>query len=206
MKTLKIAHGLELPLDAVTQTLAFMGRRSSGKTYGAGKLAEEMLDAGAQVVVLDPVGSWYGLRIGADGKSPGISIPVFGGLHGDVPLEVGAGAYIADLIVEKRLSVVLDVSQFESDAAKARFATEWAKRFFFRQKASPSAVHVFLEECQEFVPQNPQKGEEHMLHAFNTMWKIGRNFGIGGSLISQRPQEINKKAFNLTECMFAFQM
>ncbi len=32
-----------------------------------------------------------------------------------------------------------------------------------------------------------------MLHAFTRLVKIGRNFGIGVSLLSQRPQEVNKK-------------
>ena len=203
---LKISNTLSLPLNAVTQKFAFLGRTGSGKTYAASKLAEEMLAAKAQVVVLDAVGVWYGLRIAADGVSPGISIPVFGGLHGDVPLDPSSGQYIADLVVDKTLSVVLDVSQFEHDSDKAKFAEGFASRFFYRKKAAPSAVHVFLEECQEFVPQNIQKGEERMLHSFNRMWKLGRNFGIGGSLISQRPQEVSKKALNLTECMFAFQM
>ena len=36
--------------------------------------------------------------------------------------------------------------------------------------------------------------------------RIGRNFGIGGSLISQRPQEVNKKALNMSGTLFAFQM
>jgi DNA helicase HerA-like ATPase len=45
-----------------------------------------------------------------------------------------------------------------------------------------------------------------MLHAFERLVKLGRNFGIGVSLISQRPQEVNKKALNQTECLFAFQM
>lgn len=31
---LKIADGLSFPLDAVTQALAFLGRRGSGKSYG----------------------------------------------------------------------------------------------------------------------------------------------------------------------------
>ena len=53
----------------------------------------------------------------------------------------------------------MDVSQFESDADKARFARAFADRFFFRKKAAPSAVHVFIEECQEFAPQNPQREE-----------------------------------------------
>jgi protein-arginine kinase activator protein McsA len=196
---LAISSTLSLPIDAVTQKLAMLGRTGSGKTYGSTKLAELMLDAGAQVVALDPVGVWYGLRTA-------YSIPVFGGLHGDIPLEVGGGALIADLIVDRRISCVVDVSQFESDADKARFARDFAARFYFRQKSSPSPVHLFLEEAQEFVPQNPEKEEGRMLHAFVRIAKLGRNFGIGMTQLSQRPQEVNKKALNQTECLFAFQM
>jgi Helicase HerA, central domain len=203
---LRIAPGLDLPLDATTQKLAFLGRTGSGKTYAAGKVAEEMLDAGAQVIALDPVGVWYGLRIAADGRSPGIKIPVFGGLHGDVPLEPTGGALLADLICDRGISAVIDVSQFESDAQKCRFAADFAARLFFRKKAAPSALMLFLEECQEFIPQNPEREEARMLHDFTRLGKIGRNFGIGLALISQRPQEVNKKVLNMTECMFAFQM
>lgn len=205
--TLKIARQLELPVDAVTQTFAWLGRRGSGKTYGATKMAETMLDIGAQIVALDPVGLWYGLRLNErkTGPSP-YTIPVLGGLHGDIPLEPTAGALIADLVVDRGISVVLDVSRFEADTDKARFAAAFAARFYHRKKASPSAVHVFLEECQEFIPQNPARGEEHMLAAFNRMMKLGRNFGIGMSLISQRPQEVNKKSLNMSEVLFAFQM
>ncbi len=109
---LHLSKDLSLPIDAVTQTFAFLARRGAGKTYGASKLCEEMLGVGAQVVVLDPVGNWYGLRLGADGKSKGLAIPVFGGLRGDIPLEPGAGALVADLVVDRELSVVLDVSMF----------------------------------------------------------------------------------------------
>lgn len=205
-RDLEISASLSLPLRAVTEKLAWLGRTGSGKTYGAQKLAEEMHAAAAQFIVLDPVGVWYGLRLAADGKAPGLPVPVLGGLHGDIPLEAGAGAMIADLVVDRGVSVVLDVSQFESDADKARFATAFADRFFFRKKARPSAVHLFLEECQEFVPQNPQREDARMLHAFTRLVKIGRNFGIGISLISQRPQEVNKKVLNLTELLFAFQL
>jgi hypothetical protein len=199
MKKLDISDTLSLPIDAVTQKLAMLGRTGSGKSYAATKLAEEMLDAGAQIVALDPVGIWYGLRTA-------YSIPVFGGLHGDIPLEAGGGALIADLIVDRRISAVVDVSQFESDADKARFARDFAARFYFRQKQNPSPVHLFLEEAQEFVPQNPEREEGRMLHAFVRIAKLGRNFGIGATLLSQRPQEVNKKALNQTECLFAFQM
>lgn len=206
MKEIKIANNLTLPKNAVTQKLGFIGVSGSGKTYGASKLAELFWDIGAQFVVLDPVGVWYGMRLAHDGKSAGIPIPVFGGLHGDIPLEPTSGFLIADLIVDRGISAVIDVSQFESDSAKARFSSDFAERLFFRKKAAPSAIHVFLEECQEFVPQNPMKGEEMMLHRFHRLQKLGRNFGIGTSLITQRPQETSKKALNQAQNLFVFRL
>jgi hypothetical protein len=203
---LRISDSLSLPLDATTQAIAWLGRRGSGKSYGATKLAELLFDQGAQFVAIDPVGIWYGLRLDKDGKSKGIDIPIFGGLHGDIPLEAGGGALIADVIVGRNISAVLDVSQFEHDSDKAKFAAAFADRFFFLKKSSPSAVHVFVEEAQEFIPQNIQKGEEKMLHAWQRMIRLGRNYGIGVSMISQRPQDVNKKALNQSECIFCFQL
>jgi len=201
---LPISSSLSLPLDAVTQKLAFLGRTGSGKSYAATKLCELMLEHDAQVIALDPVGVWYGLRVGGN-----FSIPVFGGLHGDIPLEPGGGKIMADLVVTRGICAVLDVSQL-LPSEQARFAYDFAAQFFHRKKAAPSPVHLFVEECQEFVPQNIGKGgggfEAKMLGAFERLIKLGRNFGIGASLISQRPQEVNKKALNQTECLFAFQM
>lgn len=191
--------------DAITQKFAWIGTSGGGKSYAATAFAESLWDAGGQFVVLDPVGIWYGLRLDKSGKKPShINIPVFGGLHGDVPLEPASGALIADLIIDRDICAIIDVSQFEYDTDKARFATAFAARFFFRKKSAPSAVHIFLEECQEFVPQVPQRGEEKMLHEFTRMQKIGRNFGIGMSLITQRPQEVSKRVLNLSSTLFAF--
>lgn len=200
---LQIAEGLSLPLDVVTEKLAFLGRTGQGKTYAAMKLAELMLGAGVQILALDAVGKWYGLRVA--GMGPGFTLPVFGGLHGDYPLEATGGKLLADVLVDRALAAVIDVSQF-THGEQIRFSTDFATHFYQRKKAAPSAVHLFLEESQEYVPQNPQPNEGQMLAAFERLWKLGRNFGIGGSLISQRPQEINKKALNQTGTLFVFQM
>jgi len=208
-RKLTISEDLSLPLDAVTEKIAFLGRTGGGKTYAAMKLCEEMLEANAHVVAIDPVGKWHGLRLLKDGKTKGFPIPVFGGLYGDVPIDPSAGGLIADLIVDKKINAVLDVSQFLLNE-QTRFAYDFATRLFQRQKADPSAIHLFIEECQEFIPQNlsgsAKEFEARMLHAFERLWKLGRNAGIGGSLISQRPQEINKKVLNMSECLFVFQM
>lgn len=204
MKKLHLAPELELPADAVTQTFAFLARRGAGKTYGASKLAEEMLELDAQIVVLDPIGNWYGLRLAADGKGKGYSIPVFGGLRGDIPLEPHAGALVADLVVDRGLSVVLDVSMFRKGDRK-RFATDFAEQLFHRKKSAKSALHLFVEEAQVFVPQRAMGDEARMLGAFEDLVKLGRNFGIGVTLISQRPQSVNKDALNQTECLVVLQ-
>jgi len=203
---LRISREIALPLDIAGKKLAFLGTTGSGKTYAAMKLAEELLDAGIQTIALDPVGVWWGLRVAKDGKGRGYPIVVFGGLHGDIPIEAGAGALVADIIVDRNISAVIDISQMDSDAEAGRFAAAFGARLFHRRKAKAQATMLFLEECQEFIPENPAKNETQKLHTFTRMAKIGRNFGIALGLISQRPQEIAKKSLNLSECVFAFQM
>jgi hypothetical protein len=204
-KTLTLATDLALPISAVTEKLAWLGRTGSGKSYGAMKLAELMLEAGAQIGALDPVGVWRALRVPAAKDGRAFEVVVFGGLYGDVPLEPGAGKLIADLVVDRGLSFVIDVSQF-IPSEQQTFAAAFAHQFFHRKKSAPSAVHLFIEECQEFIPENPSGREALTLGEFQRLWKLGRNFGIGGSLISQRPQEIAKKALNMSGTLFAFQM
>jgi DNA helicase HerA-like ATPase len=204
VKHLHISDELSLSLDAITQKFAFIARSGAGKTYAASKLTEEMLDAGAQVVVLDVVGTWFGLRLAADGKGEGIPIPIFGGEHGDVPLAPHHGALVADAIIDRTLSVVLDVSGFTGGELR-RFATDFAERFFHRKKTHRSAVHLVLEEAQVLVPQRVMKGEERMLGAFEKLCKLGRNYGIGYTLISQRPQAVHKDVLSQTEALFVLQ-
>lgn len=206
MKTLHLSKDLSVPADIATEAVAFIGARGSGKTHAAGKLFEELHDAGVQVVWLDPVGVAYGLRLARDGKAAGLPVPVFGGLHGDVPLEPGGGALVADVIVDKNISAVLDVSQFDTDADKARFVAGFSERLFARKKRAPSVIAMIIDEGQEFLPQNPQPGEQQMLHRLVRQIKIGRNFGMGVCILSPRPQEINKKALNGCQTVFAFRL
>jgi DNA helicase HerA-like ATPase len=49
---------------------AIIAKTRSGKTYTIKGAIEEGLDAGDQIVVLDPTSAYYGLRLEADGKTP----------------------------------------------------------------------------------------------------------------------------------------
>ena len=202
---IKIAKELELPLDAITQTFAQIGRKGAGKTYLASMIAEQMLDAQAQVIVIDPIGNWWGLRVDGDGKKKGKDIFIIGGTHGDVPLASEGGKEIAKLLVEKNISVVLDISEFRKNERK-KFVTDFAEEFFQLKKTKSSAVHIFLEESQKFVPQIVRGDDARMVGAWEDIVRLGRNYGIGCSLISQRPQSINKEVLSQVECLCVLQI
>lgn len=202
---MKIAPKLILPDDAVTQTYAYIGRKGSGKTYAAGKFAELLLAAHVQVVVLDPVGNWYGLRLDKTGRKPsGLKIPILGGEHGDVPLEHTAGKIVADFIVSTGSSAVLDVSAFRK-AGRKTFVTAFAEELFHRKKSNRTPMHFILEESQVFAPEQ-SSGQTTMLGAIEDIVRLGRNYGIGCSMITQRPQSVNKEVLNQAEPLIAFQL
>lgn len=204
-RKLKLSPDLSFPVDAVTETFGFMARRGGGKTYCAQKLAEEMLEAGAQIVALDPIGNWWSLRLAANGKSKCFDIPVFGGLYGDIPLAPSSGKLVADTIADTGTSVVLDVSQF-TKADRKRFVTDFCERLFMRRKREPSATHIFFEECQVFCPQRVSAGDARMVGAVEDIVRQGRNHGLGATMISQRPQSVNKEILNQVECLFMMQL
>lgn len=203
--TLKISKEISLPIDAITQTIAAIGRKGAGKTYLSQMIAEQMLDAKGQIVVVDPVGNWWGLRVNADGKTKGKEIFVIGGDHGDVPLVPEAGKRIAQLLVEKAISAVLDVSSFGIGERK-RFCADFGEEFFQLKKKKRTPVHIFLEESQLIVPQNIRPEEARMYSAYEQIVRLGRNYGIGCTLITQRPQSVNKEVLSQVECLCVLQI
>lgn len=98
-RNLRVSPELALPVDAVTQTFVVFGKKGSGKTNTAVVLAEEMFPL-APFAVLDPIGAWWGLKASFDGQGPGLQVYVFGGKHGDLPLDPAAGQLMADVLIE----------------------------------------------------------------------------------------------------------
>jgi hypothetical protein len=187
---------VKLPEDAVTQVWGFIGQRGSGKTYAALSLGEHFMDAGAQWFSIDPVGNHNGLRLSRDGKKASrFTLPVLGGMSGDVPLEPSSGNAVADFLVDSGSSAVLDVSMMSGNE-QAHFVTDLCERFFRRQQVVRRAVHVAFEEAHLFAPQKAQRGRERMVGAVTKLIRLGRNYGIGASLISQRPQSIDKEVLD----------
>jgi hypothetical protein len=201
---LHISPTLSLPLTSVTQTFGILAKRGAGKSNTGAVMAEEMFRVGLPFVVVDPVGAWWGLRSSRDGKSAGLPIPIFGGHRADVPLEVHGAELVADLVVDERLSCVLDVSAFDSEGSKRRFLASFAERLF-RRKGQPGhddPLHVFLEEADDYAPQRGGGVEiNRTLGAFQRIVKQGRARGLGSTMITQRSAVLNKDLLTQIETL-----
>jgi hypothetical protein len=192
-----ISDDLSLPLDAVTQTFGILAVRGAGKSNAAAVMAEGMFHHKLPFAVVDPVGAWYGLRSSADGKSPGLPIPVFGGRRGDVPLEKNAGQVIADLIVDERVSCVVDCSEF-SENDKIHFLIDFSERLYRRNQ---NPLHLFLEEADDYCPQRPFREQARLLRAWENVVRRGRARGLGITMITQRSAAINKNVLTQIETL-----
>ncbi len=200
--SLHIAKNLELPEEAVTQTFAILAKRGVGKTYTASVLVEEIIKVGLPVVVVDPIGVWWGLRASADGEGPGLPIVIAGGDHADVPITVGSGEVVARLVVEQNLSLVIDLSLLRKHE-RIRFMTDFAESLYHLNR---TARHLVLDEADAFAPQQPMSGEQQMLGAMQDIVRRGRAHGLGVTLISQRSAELNKGVLTQAEVLVTLRL
>lgn len=206
---IKLGDKLSVPaVGLATSVSALIGMRGSGKSNLAAVIVEGLCGLKIPVVVLDYVGIWASLRLAPDGKTPsGIDIPVLGGPHGDLTLTDHDGRTVAQALARSNSSAVLDVSSL-SKAGRMRFAADFAESFFESKKKLSGPCLLVLEEAQRYIPQKLFKGQglERMLGAFEEIAEVGRNFGVGMLLLSQRPQKLNKDVLNLAQTLFAFQL
>jgi hypothetical protein len=165
-------------------------------------MAEEMIGAGLHTVIVDPVGVWWGLRSSADGNASGLPIAILGGDHGDAPIEPTAGKLVADLVIDERISAVLDLSNFKQ-GEMVRFMSDFAEALYHRNR---KPLHVILDEADAFAPQSPMPDERRMLGAIERIVRRGRARGLGVTLITQRPAVLNKNVLTQIEVLVTLRM
>jgi uncharacterized protein len=197
---LHVAEDLTLPQQAVTAVTAILAKRGAGKTYAAAVCIEEMVTVGAPVVILDPIGAWWGLRSSADGHAEGLPFTILGGDHGDLPLEPTAGRVIADLVARQPVLLILDMTGFDSDAAQQRFVTDFCDQLY---RANRRPLHLVLEEADEFAPQSPMRDQTVMVNKVQRLARRGRQRGIGLTLICQRSAALHKGVLTQADILIA---
>src|SRR5688572_14264452 len=154
MTKLRISESLSLPLDLVTESVSIRAIKRMGKSYTARKITEQPYGAGQQVVIVDPKGDWWGIRSAANGRDPGLPIVILGEEHGDVPLEVGSGELVANLVVRERVSILLDLSSFRKHQVST-FMTDFLETVY-RLKAKEefrTPMMLIIDEADAIAPQ-----------------------------------------------------
>jgi hypothetical protein len=196
---LRISDDLVLGADFVTSTQAILAQKGKGKSYTAAVEAEELLDAGQLIVIVDPTDAHFGLRSSPDGRSTGYPIAVFGGDHGDVQLEPGGGAVLAEAIVRERFSAIV-CTETMTKGEELRFIGDFLETLYRKNR---EAMHLFLDEADIFAPQQPFGGEMKTCGATDDIVRRGRKKGIGCTLITQRASVLNKNVLSQADMLLA---
>lgn len=201
-----------IPDAALDDRLGFVGTAGSGKTYNSGSGVERVLASGGRVVIPDPLGAWWGLALGPDGTTPSpwrdkSRLFIFGGEHGDFPINEHHGALIGEAVAGMAESAILDLSGFGTKASERRFMLAFLTAFY--RHASGDPVHLIFDEADMWAPQRllDKEGEAaKLLGMMETVVRRGRIKGFIPWLITQRPAVLSKDVLSQVDGLVAFKL
>lgn len=192
---------VQIPINAATKTFAILAKRGAGKTYTGAVMAEEFAKNNIPFVVFDPIDVWWGLRLAANGKDKRLPVVVFGVQHEDILLDRDMGRKIAQAVVKDNVSCVINTFGLPK-AAQRHLIAEFADELL---NINNTPRHIFIEEAHEFLPQRVFGGLGVVFNAVSNLVVMGRNRGIGVTLINQRAATINKDVLTQLDTLLAFQ-
>lgn len=191
---------INLPPQSATRTFAILAKRGAGKSYTAAVMAEEFHKNRIPSIIFDPIDIHWGLRLNKNGKDKGLPVVVFGREHSDIPLDKSMGRVIAEAIIKDNISCIISTFGMGKSATRY-FMTEFALALL---DLNNTPRHIFIEEAHQFLPQRLEHGQEAMFSAINDLVVMGRNRGLGVTLINQRAATINKDALTQIDTLLAF--
>lgn len=191
---------LKMPINSATKTFAILAKRGAGKSYTAAVLAEEFYKNNIPFVVFDPIDIWWGLKLNKDEKSKGLPIVVFGLEHADIKLDREMGRKIAQAVVKHNISCVISTFGMPK-VAQRHLVTEFSEEIL---NINNTPRHIFIEEAHEYVPQRVYGGLGKTFNAVSNLVVMGRNRGLGVTLINQRAATINKDVLTQLDTLLAF--
>ena len=166
------------------------GKSGSGKSNSASVVAENLLDNGFGLLIVDIDGEYYGLKeeyeilhVGADEEC-------------DIQITTDHAEKMATLALEKNVPIILDISSFLDEDEAEEVLTEVARHLFAKAKKQKQPFLMLIEEVHEYIPENGSVGEAGKM--LIKIGKRGRKHGLGIVGISQRPADV-KKDF-ITQC------
>lgn len=191
---------IQIPINAATKTFAILAKRGAGKSYTAAVMAEEFYKCGIPFVIFDPIDVHWGLRLDKNGKTQGLPVVVFGVEHADIPLDREMGRQIAQAVVKENVSCVISTFGMPK-VAQRHLIAEFSEEIL---NINNTPRHIFIEEAHEYCPQRVFGGLGKTFNAVSNLVVMGRNRGLGVTLINQRAATINKDVLTQLDTLLAF--
>ncbi|TIP13175.1 ATP-binding protein [Mesorhizobium sp.] len=196
---------MTIPAAVLERHIGILGKTGSGKSNTAKTIAERIMFEGGRVCVIDPTGTWWGIRLRPDGAKKSKFEPViFGGNHADIPIAGEHGAAVGEAIATASSSAIID-TRLMTVGARTKFFTAFAEALL-RTNSGP--LHLIIDEAHLFAPQgrvnDPQSGA--MVGAANNLVSLGRGIGLRIILISQRPAKLHKDSLTQIETLVAMRL
>ncbi len=182
---------VELPVVELLTGRGFIsGKSGSGKSNTASVVAEELLEAGLPLLIVDTDGEYYGL-----GERYQI-LHATADEQGDMTVGPEDAAKVAETALDGNVPVVLDLSA-HVDPKEGEVLVEGVLQELFRlEDTRRTPFLVIVEEIHEYLPQQGARSDVGDL--LIQVAKRGRKRGLGLCGISQRPASVSKDF--ITQC------
>lgn len=193
-----------IPLEALENHIVFLAKTGAGKSNAAKTVVEGMLDRANRVCIIDPTGTWYGLRLMPNGKPSPYKVLIFGGNHADVQISGGDGAAIAEVVGTSATSCIID-TRLLTVGDRTRFFTTFAESLLAK---NVGVLNLVIDEAHLFAPKgkvnDPKSGM--MLGAASNLVSLGRGIGLRIIMLSQRPAKLHNDLLSCAETLVAMRM
>lgn len=166
------------------------GKSGSGKSNTASVIAEELLENGYTIVVIDTEGEYYGLKerydllhVGADEAC-------------DAQVGPEDAPRLAEAALTENVPLIVDVSDYLDGEESRALIAAVVEELYRQEKEVRKPVLLMVEEMQEYLPQTG--GQTDLGVLLERVAKRGRKRGLGMLGISQRPSSVDKDF--ITQC------
>ena len=166
------------------------GKSGSGKSNTAGVIAEELLESGYNILIVDTEGEYFGLKERYE------LLHVGGDEFADVEVSPSHAKKIAEIAIKRNMPVILDVSGYFDSADAEALITNVLEHIYHLEKEERKPFLIMVEEMQEYLPQ--QGGGTELAELLERIAKRGRKRGLGICGMSQRPSSVDKDF--ITQC------
>jgi hypothetical protein len=199
MPTLELDQKGNLVFDVaafVGKCVAVLGITGSGKSNTVAVLIEELLAQGLAATIVDIENEYWGLaerhELLIAGRSP----------QATLPLEVETAGLLAELSLERNISVVLDLSEHSQNEASEILLAYMTRLWEVAGKLRKPYL-VVVEEAHEFIPQGMGSPLKQIL---TRLALRGRKRGLSLLLASQRSAKVEKDVLTQAALLFLHQV